>query len=120
VVTQSLNAWMNGELVGTWLVDRNSHAFRYEASWLESPRRRSISLSLPISGSLELKGPEVRNYFDNLLPDNERIRSRLRRRFSRERSSTCWRPSVGTASVPCNSCPRALLPTVGIGSTATR
>ncbi len=30
MVTQSLNAWMNGELVGTWLVDRNSHAFRYE------------------------------------------------------------------------------------------
>jgi serine/threonine-protein kinase HipA len=81
VVTQSLAAWMNGELVGTWLVDRNSHAFRYEQSWLESPRRRSLSLSLPISGSLEIKGQEVRNYFDNLLPDNHRIRSRLSRRF---------------------------------------
>jgi serine/threonine-protein kinase HipA len=52
VVTRSLKAWMNGELVGTWLVDRNSHAFRYDPSWLESPRRR---------GSLQLKGPEVRN-----------------------------------------------------------
>lgn len=72
---------MNGELVGTWHVDRNSHAFRYAPSWLESPRRRSLSLSLPISGSLEIKGPEVRNYFDNLLPDNDRIRSRIRRRF---------------------------------------
>jgi serine/threonine-protein kinase HipA len=72
---------MNGELVGTWLVDRNSHAFRYEPSWLESPRRRSLSLSVPISGSLEIKGPEVRNYFDNLLPDNDRIRARIRRRF---------------------------------------
>ena len=41
---------MNGELVGTWLVDRNSHAFRYEASWLESPVGASLSLSLPISG----------------------------------------------------------------------
>jgi serine/threonine-protein kinase HipA len=81
VVTQSLNAWMNGELVGTWLVDRNSHAFRYDPSWLESPRRRSLSLSLLISGSLEIQGQQVRNYFDNLLPDNERIRSRLRRRF---------------------------------------
>lgn len=81
MVSQSLKAWMNGELVGTWLVDRNSHAFRYEPSWLESPRRRSLSLSLPISGSLELKGQEVRNYFDNLLPDNARIRSRIRRRF---------------------------------------
>jgi serine/threonine-protein kinase HipA len=81
VVTQALQAWMNGERVGTWLVDRNSHAFRYDASWLESPRRRSLSLSLPISGSPELKGQEVRNYFDNLLPDNDRIRARLRRRF---------------------------------------
>ncbi|MEO6747039.1 MAG: type II toxin-antitoxin system HipA family toxin [Caldimonas sp.] len=80
-MTESLKAWMNGELVGTWLVDRNSHAFRYEPSWLESPRRRSLSLSLPISGSLEIKGQEVRNYFDNLLPDNDKIRSRLRRRF---------------------------------------
>jgi serine/threonine-protein kinase HipA len=81
MVTQSLKAWMNGELVGTWLVDRNSHAFRYEQSWLESPRRRSLSLSLPISGSLEIKGSEVRNYFDNLLPDNDRIRARIGRRF---------------------------------------
>jgi serine/threonine-protein kinase HipA len=80
-VTRSLNAWMNGELVGTWLVDRNSHAFRYEPTWLESPRRRSLSLSVPISGSLEIKGPEVRNYFDNLLPDKDRIRARIRRRF---------------------------------------
>jgi HipA-like protein len=52
-----------------------------EPSWLESPRRRSLSLSLLISGSLEIQGQQVRNYFDNLLPDNERIRSRLRRRF---------------------------------------
>ena len=81
MVTQSLNAWMNGELVGTWLVDRNSHAFRYDPSWLESPHRRSLSLSLLISGSLEIQGQQVRNYFDNLLPDSERIRSRLRRRF---------------------------------------
>lgn len=81
MVSQALHAWMNGELVGTWVVGRDSHAFRYEASWLESPRRRSLSLSLPMSGSRELKGQEVRNYFDNLLPDNARIRSRLQRRF---------------------------------------
>lgn len=81
MVTQALNVWMNGERVGTWIVSRNSHALRYEPSWLESPRRRSLSLSLPISGSLELKGPTVKNYFDNLLPDNDRIRARIRRRF---------------------------------------
>lgn len=72
---------MNGERVGTWLVDRASHSFRYAPSWLDSPHRRSLSLSLPISGALEIKGLAVKHYFDNLLPDNERIRSRLRRRF---------------------------------------
>lgn len=81
-MTQALNVWMNGELVGMWTVDRNSHTFRYEASWLESPHRRSLSLSLPISSSLEIKGEEVKNYFDNLLPDNEKIRSRLSKRFN--------------------------------------
>lgn len=81
-MTQALNVWMNGALVGEWTVDRGSHAFRYDASWLESPHRRSLSLSLPISSSLEIKGEVVKNYFDNLLPDNEKIRSRLGRRFN--------------------------------------
>jgi serine/threonine-protein kinase HipA len=48
-VTTALNAWMNGELVGTWTVDRATHAFVYDASWLESPKVRSLSLSLPIT-----------------------------------------------------------------------
>jgi serine/threonine-protein kinase HipA len=80
-VTQALKAWMNGELVGTWAVDRNSHTFSYDPSWLESAHRRSLSLSLPISSTLEITGAEVKNYFDNLLPDNDRIRSRLGKRF---------------------------------------
>ncbi|MDB5727606.1 MAG: HipA N-terminal domain protein [Noviherbaspirillum sp.] len=79
---QALNAWMNGELVGQWTVDRNSHTFRYDPSWLESEHRRSLSLSLPISSSLEIKGDVVKNYFANLLPDNERIRQRLGKRFN--------------------------------------
>jgi serine/threonine-protein kinase HipA len=81
VVTRALEAWMNGEHVGTWLVDRSAHSFRYAPSWPLSPRRRSLSLSLPLTGSLEVKGQAVKNYFDNLLPDNEAIRARLRRRF---------------------------------------
>lgn len=82
MVMQALNAWMNGELVGQWTVDRNSHAFRYEPSWLESEHRRSLSLSLPISASLTIKGEVVKNYFDNLLPDNDKIRARLGKRFN--------------------------------------
>lgn len=78
---QALNVWMNGELVGQWTVNRNSHSLHYAPSWLASPRRRSLSLSLPISSASEIKGEVVKHYFDNLLPDNERIRSRLGRKF---------------------------------------
>ncbi len=72
---------MNGELVGRWTVNRHSHSLRYAPSWLASPRRRSLSLSLPISSAGEIRGDVVKHYFDNLLPDNERIRARLGRKF---------------------------------------
>lgn len=80
-MTTALNAWMNGELVGTWTVDRATHAFTYDASWITSPKVRSLSLSLPVTASREVRGDVVAHYFDNLLPDNDRIRERLRRRF---------------------------------------
>jgi serine/threonine-protein kinase HipA len=72
---------MNGELVGTWTVDRATHAFVYDASWLKSPKVRSLSQSVPITASREVRGDAVANYFDNLLPDNDRIRQRLSHRF---------------------------------------
>ena len=66
LVTQAINAWMNGELVGQWRVDRQSHAFRYAPSWLESPRCPSRSLSLPISAAKHI---EVKvSSFTSLLP----------------------------------------------------
>ena len=80
-MTTALNVWMNGELVGTWTVDRATHAFIYDRSWLASPKVRSLSLSLPITASREVRGDAVANYFENLLPDNDRIRERLSRRF---------------------------------------
>ncbi|MDB5118727.1 MAG: HipA N-terminal domain protein, partial [Mucilaginibacter sp.] len=88
MVTQALNVWMNGELVGLWTVARDAHTFRYASSWLASPRRRSLSQSIPISSSLETKGEVVKSYFDNLLPDNEKIRSRLRTRFKTRSTDT--------------------------------
>ena len=81
MVSASLAIWMNGELVGTWSVDRGSHRLTYDKTWLDSPRRRSLSLSLPITSALEIRGPVVANYFDNLLPDNEKIRERIARRY---------------------------------------
>jgi serine/threonine-protein kinase HipA len=80
-VSSRLAIWMNGELVGTWRVDRGSHRLSYDRSWIESPRQRSLSLSLPITTSLEIRGPVVAHYFDNLLPDNDRIRERIARRY---------------------------------------
>jgi serine/threonine-protein kinase HipA len=80
-VSATLALWMNGERVGTWTVSRGSHRLAYERSWLDSPRRRSLSLSLPITASLEIRGPVVAHYFDNLLPDNDRIRERIARRY---------------------------------------
>jgi serine/threonine-protein kinase HipA len=79
----SLIVWMNGERVGEWGTLRGGRTpfFRYEASWTDSPHGRALSLSLPITADREVRGPAVDYYFDNLLPDNAAIRSRIRSRF---------------------------------------
>lgn len=78
-----LDVWMNGEHVGTWFWSRTGTAgLRYSDQWLRSERMRPLSLSLPIpAGHPEIHGRAVENWFDNLLPDSDRIRERLRRRF---------------------------------------
>lgn len=76
-----LHIWMNGERVGTWSRTRGADALTYEASWLESPHRRPLSLSLPFTATRRIVGDEVGNYFDNLLPDAKSIRDRVGRRF---------------------------------------
>lgn len=82
-MTRTLNVWMNGELVGAWSYGRgDSHRFTYDPTWMNSPACRSLSLSLPLSASGEIRGAPVANYFDNLLPDSERIRKRLKARYS--------------------------------------
>jgi len=79
----NLDVWMNGEQVGTWFWTRTgTPGFRYAESWLRSPHMRPLSLSLPIpAGGPELHGRAIEHWFDNLLPDSDRIRERLRRRF---------------------------------------
>lgn len=76
-----LNAWMNGERVGAWEMNRGAHLFSYAPSWLDSEKTRALSLSLPLTSTLQIRGEVVANYFDNLLPDNPRIRERIGRRF---------------------------------------
>ena len=80
-MSAALNTWMNGEFVGTWSVNRTTHSSLYDPTWLKSPKVRSLSLSLPITASREVRGEAVANYFDNLLPDNDKIRQRLSWRF---------------------------------------
>jgi len=56
--------------------------FAYDATWVESKESRPLSLSLPINfDGLPLKGDKVGFFFDNLLPDSEAIRQRVRSRF---------------------------------------
>lgn len=57
------------------------HVFLYNRGWLEHPKSRPLSLSLPLTVDGRLEGPVVEHYFDNLLPDNDAIRKRLSMRF---------------------------------------
>ncbi|MEO6080421.1 MAG: type II toxin-antitoxin system HipA family toxin [Steroidobacteraceae bacterium] len=85
----SLNVWMNGERVGEWGTLRGGNPFfRYAKSWADSSRARALSISLPLTADLELRGEAVENYFENLLPDNPEIRRRIRTRFKTSSSST--------------------------------
>lgn len=85
----SLNVWMNGEKVGEWgSLRTGTPFFKYAESWAESPRARALSLSLPLTADLEVRGDKVEYYFDNLLPDNSDIRRRLRARFQTRSSET--------------------------------
>lgn len=75
---RSLSVWSNGERVGTWTIPaRGDSQFLYDRAWRASALGRPLSLSLPYTGDLPLRGDVVRDYFDNLLPDSEPIRKRL-------------------------------------------
>ena len=80
----ALSLWMNNQRVGTWAVTaQGEHVFHYDNEWLASPLGRPISLSMPLRpATAPYKGELVRNYFENLLPDNDNIRQRLAKRFS--------------------------------------
>jgi serine/threonine-protein kinase HipA len=75
---RSLSVWSNGERVGTWTIPtRGDSQLLYDRAWRESAVGRPLSLSLPYTGDMPLRGTIVRDYFDNLLPDSEPIRKRL-------------------------------------------
>jgi serine/threonine-protein kinase HipA len=78
-----LDIWLNGEHLGVWFWTRTgTSGLRYSDAWMQSANARPLSLSLPITlGRGEVLGAKVEHYFDNLLPDSNVIRERLRRRF---------------------------------------
>lgn len=80
---RALSLWANSHRVGLWRFEpRTGHALEYDPTWAGAPEGRPLSLSLPMEdGALELRTPAVERYFDNLLPDSEAIRRRIRERY---------------------------------------
>lgn len=80
--SSTLVIWMNGLRVGTWTQTRGTHVLQYDPTWVESPAGRALSLSLPFTpANVAHRGAVVANFFDNLLPDSDAIRSRIRSKF---------------------------------------
>ncbi|HMJ52406.1 MAG TPA: type II toxin-antitoxin system HipA family toxin [Polyangiaceae bacterium] len=81
--SRALGVWANGLRVGRWLIPTSGPMeFSYDASWITSEQVRPLSLSMPINlDGMPLKGDKVGFFFDNLLPDSEVIRQRVRARF---------------------------------------
>lgn len=76
-----LNVLMNGILIGQLeKTTKGSLTFVYDQTWLNTPGARPISLSLPLVEK-SFVGDVVYNFFDNLLPDNQQIRSRIQIKF---------------------------------------
>lgn len=82
-MSQALNIWMNGMLVGQWSQSNTGvNYFEYDQAWINSDYVRPLSNSIPIVPSRPLiKGDVVAHYFDNLLPDSAEIRNRIQSKF---------------------------------------
>jgi serine/threonine-protein kinase HipA len=76
-----LNVLMNGYSVGyLHKSPSGSMSFQYDKEWLLTESTRPISLSLPLTNK-NYEDERVYNFFDNLLPDNKNIRSKIQSRF---------------------------------------
>lgn len=81
--TLELTLWMNGESVGVWRLNpQGEHELHYADDWIRSPLGRPVSLSMPLRPpDAPYKGDLVKNYFENLLPENKAIRTRVAQQF---------------------------------------
>lgn len=85
-----LSLWMNGKRLGLWRRPASGEEeLIYDSDWLASDFARPLSLSLPcpFDGS-PIRSRAVANYFENLLPENERLRKFLAHRFNVSASDT--------------------------------
>src|SRR5690606_40617279 len=62
--------WMNGVLVGQWIIRQGQSILQYDPQWMKADVGRPLSLSLPFTQRGEHRGMVVGRYFDNLLPDS--------------------------------------------------
>ena len=85
----TLGVWMNGRYVGAWSQVRGGRdRFSYDKGWISDPQSRALSLSLPMTSDAEITSDAVGYYFDNLLPDSQRIRDRIQTRFATRSTDT--------------------------------
>jgi serine/threonine-protein kinase HipA len=72
---------MNGIQVGRLeKIAYGALRFTYDTDWLKQPGARPVSLSLPLTNQ-SYSGDVVYHFFDNLLPDNQQLRTRIQARF---------------------------------------
>ncbi len=84
--TQTLYCSMNGILVGKLRYRRGGLSFEYDKSWIERAGSRALSQSMPMGATLDTQAIEA--YFDNLLPDNIKIRRNIVARLGAKSTST--------------------------------
>lgn len=79
-----LNVYLNSRLVGQLRRDPGGTiAFQYEAGWLAWPHTLPVSLSLPLREAV-YTGTPVLAVFENLLPDDGKLRRRIAARTQAE------------------------------------
>jgi len=80
---ESRDVWLAGHLAGELRRTRTGEVqFAYSPSWCVRPDVYPLSYSLPLSHGTDVQaGPHVAAFFENLLPDSDRIRARLARGF---------------------------------------
>jgi serine/threonine-protein kinase HipA len=89
-LSRALEIWTNDRHVGRWVIPSSGPMeLRYDTEWVASDEGRPLSLSLPFNlDGVALTGDKVASFFDNLLPDNDTMRRRIRARFHTKTDDT--------------------------------